>query len=61
MMTKIITCPTCNSHSFYSDFKSMKNPKGFFAIVLTFLVSAFPIYSKSVYKCKDCNPELEKI
>ncbi|MBL1279698.1 MAG: DUF2007 domain-containing protein [Fluviicola sp.] len=53
----IIECPKCSSHSLYSDFKSIKDPKGFLAMVLAFLTTTFPIYSKSVYKCKDCNTE----
>ena len=56
----IIKCPNCGSQSFYSDYKSMKNPKGFFAWFASFLLGIFPIYAKSVYKCKECNTEFEK-
>ena len=56
----IIKCPNCESQSFYSDFKSMKDPKGFFAMIAAFALTAFPIYAKSVYKCKECGTEFEK-
>lgn len=56
----VIKCPNCDSQSFYSDFKSMKNPKGFFAIIVSFILGVFPIYAKSVYKCKECGTEFEK-
>lgn len=56
----IIKCPNCESDKIYSDFKSMKDAKGFIAMVAAFLFSAFPIYSKSVYKCKKCNVEFDK-
>lgn len=55
----VIACPSCNSTSLYSDFKSMKDPKGFIAMVVAFVFSVFPIYSKSVYKCKKCDTEFE--
>jgi DNA-directed RNA polymerase subunit RPC12/RpoP len=57
---QIIKCPKCGSHRFYSDFKSMKDPKGFFAMLAAFIFSVFPLYSKSVNKCKDCNTEFNK-
>lgn len=55
-----IKCPNCESTNLYTDFKSMKDAKGFFAMVTAFLFIAFPLYSKSVYKCKECNTEFEK-
>lgn len=56
----IIYCPSCGSSSLYSDFKSMKDAKGVIAIVTAFLLSSFPLYAKSVYKCKECDTEFEK-
>jgi DNA-directed RNA polymerase subunit RPC12/RpoP len=58
---KTIQCPKCASQELYSDFKTIKDPKGFFAFLLGLLLSAFPIYSKSVYKCKQCDTEFEKV
>jgi DNA-directed RNA polymerase subunit RPC12/RpoP len=56
---QIIVCPNCTSSRLYSDFKSIKNPKGIIAIIVAFLFSVFPIYSKSVYKCKECDTEFD--
>jgi hypothetical protein len=38
----------------------MKDPKGFLAMIAAFAMTAFPIYAKSVYKCKECGTEFEK-
>ena len=54
-----IACPKCKSTSLYSDYKSMKDPKGVIAFIVAFMFSVFPLYSKSVYKCKECNTEFE--
>ena len=55
----VIACPNCNSTSLYSDFKSMKNPKELIAMLVAFMFSVFPLYAKSVYKCKACDTEFE--
>lgn len=55
----VIACPECSSTSLYSDFNSMKDPKGFIAMVVAFIFSVFPLYTKSVYKCKECGTEFE--
>jgi hypothetical protein len=57
---QLIKCPNCGSVKLYSDFKSMKDAKGFIAIVAAFLFSAFPLYAKSVFKCKECDTEFDK-
>lgn len=54
-----IACPNCKSTNLYSDFKSMKDPKGVIAMIVAFFFSVFPLYSKSVYKCKECDTEFE--
>lgn len=56
---EVITCPTCKSDQLYSDFKTVNDPKGVIAIITAFLFSVFPLYSKSVYKCKTCGTEFE--
>lgn len=53
----IISCPKCSSTNLYSDFKSMKSAKGIFAAIASFLFTVFPIYYKSVYRCKECETE----
>ena len=55
----IIKCPNCDSHNIYSGFKSMKGLKGTLSIILSFLFMIFPIYHKTVFKCKDCNTEFK--
>ena len=57
---QIITCPNCGSTKLYSDFKSMKDAKGVLAMITAFLFSVFPLYAKSVFKCKDCDTEFDK-
>ena len=54
---EVISCPKCSSQDLYSDFKSMKDAKGILAAVTSFFFSVFPIYYKSVYKCKNCGTE----
>jgi DNA-directed RNA polymerase subunit RPC12/RpoP len=56
---EIIKCPNCSSTELYSDFKSMKDVKGIIAAIAAFLFTVFPIYYKSVYKCKKCNTEFK--
>jgi DNA-directed RNA polymerase subunit RPC12/RpoP len=55
-----ITCPNCDSTQLYSDFKTMKDAKGAIAWFTAFLLGIFPLYSKSVYRCKECDTEFEK-
>lgn len=54
---EIITCPNCGSNSYYVGFKSMKGFKGILSIVLTFFMFIYPIYFKSLNKCKSCHTE----
>ena len=56
---EVIKCPNCESTELYSDFKSMKNPAGILAAITSFLLTVFPIYYKSVYRCKKCNTEFK--
>jgi len=52
-----IACPNCDSTDLISGFKSMRGKKGFLSALLSFLFLIFPIYYKTVYKCKKCNEE----
>lgn len=54
---EIIRCPKCTSKELYSNFKSIKNFKGIMASLFSFLLTVFPIYFNSVYKCKKCSFE----
>ena len=56
---EIIKCPSCESDDIYSGFKSMKGTKGIVSVIISFLFMAFPIYYKTVYKCKKCGNEFK--
>lgn len=56
---EVISCPNCESTDLYSDFKSMKGAKGILSAISSFFFAVFPIYYKSVYKCKQCNTEFK--
>ena len=59
---KVIACPKCHSTDLYSGFRSVKGTKGFLAIIALFFslaFSLFPIYSKTVYRCKACDAEFK--
>jgi DNA-directed RNA polymerase subunit RPC12/RpoP len=56
---KIIACPSCGSTELYADFKSMKDAKGILAAITSFLLAVFPIYYRSVYRCKKCGIEFK--
>lgn len=53
----VLQCPQCGSEDLYSGFKSMRGFRGFFSAVVSFLLLIFPIYVKTVYKCKGCGHE----
>ncbi len=57
---EIIKCPNCHSTELYSGFKSMKNPAGIVAAITSFVFSVFPIYFKTVYRCKKCDTEFNQ-
>jgi predicted nucleic acid-binding Zn ribbon protein len=54
-----VLCPNCSSTNLYSDFKSMKSATGVLAAITSFLFIVFPIYYKSVFKCKECGTEFK--
>lgn len=57
---ELISGSTCNSTNLYAGFKSMKGVKGISSAILSFLMMVFPIYYKTVYKCKSCGTEFKK-
>lgn len=57
---EIIKCPKCQSQNLYSNFKSMKGIKGTLSAIFSFIFLVFPIYFKTVYKCKACEYEFEE-
>ncbi|MEM6842230.1 MAG: DUF2007 domain-containing protein [Bacteroidota bacterium] len=56
---EVINCPRCKSDRIYSGFKSMKGTKGVLSAIVSFLFLVFPIYYKTVYKCKSCGNEFK--
>ncbi|GAF03390.1 hypothetical protein JCM21142_42060 [Saccharicrinis fermentans DSM 9555 = JCM 21142] len=54
-----IKCPECESTDFYTGFKSMKGIKRILSTVISLALMVFPIYYKTVYKCKKCGNELK--
>jgi predicted RNA-binding Zn-ribbon protein involved in translation (DUF1610 family) len=56
---EVVKCPHCGSEDVYSDFKSMKGVKGILSAIVSFLFFVFPIYYKTVYKCKNCGKEFK--
>jgi hypothetical protein len=54
-----LKCPNCHSEEIYSGFKSMKGIKGILSVIISFLLIVFPIYFKTVKKCKECGYEFK--
>lgn len=54
---KVISCPKCQSTHIESGYKSMKSVGAVISAIASFLLVIFPIYRKTVYKCKDCGTE----
>ena len=52
-------CPKCGSIDLYTNFKSMRGPKGILSMFVMFFFVVFPIYYKNVYKCKNCGTEFK--
>lgn len=52
-----VVCPACASSSLYHGYKSMKGKAGILSAFLSLLLGTYPLYYKSVYKCKDCGCE----
>lgn len=54
-----LQCPKCGSKDIYMDFKSMKGTKGFLSAIVSIFLMVFPIYYKTVNKCKSCSHEFK--
>ena len=55
-----IICPVCESTEHYKNFTSIKGWKAILATILSFLTFSYPVYKKTVYKCKECGNEFKK-
>ena len=56
---RVLVCPACGSGNYYQGYKSMKGIGGMLSAILAFMLTVFPLYFKSVYKCKDCGNEFQ--
>lgn len=56
-LDEIIACPNCGSKEYYSNYKSMKGTKGLLSILASVFFWVYPIYYKTVFKCKKCDEE----
>ncbi|WP_291720291.1 putative signal transducing protein [Bernardetia sp.] len=55
-----VKCPVCESTEYYKNFVSIQGWKAFLAALVAFLTFSYPVYQKSVYKCKECGHEFKK-
>ena len=56
---EVVQCPNCKSEDIYSGFKSMTGAKGILSAIVSFLFMVYPIYYRTVYKCKKCRTEFK--
>lgn len=54
-----VTCPNCGSTDLYIGFKSSKGIRGILSAIFSFLLFVYPVYYKSVYRCKNCGTEFK--
>lgn len=55
----VLNCPRCGSKNFFHNFKSFKGFGGILSAILTLLLGIFPLYFRSVFRCKDCGHEFQ--
>ncbi|MBK6952325.1 MAG: DUF2007 domain-containing protein [Crocinitomicaceae bacterium] len=56
----VISCPKCQSINLMTQYPVRKGVGGFFSSLMAFLATMVPVYSKKVFKCKDCGEEFKK-
>lgn len=56
---RVIRCPKCQSAKIRSGKRSTKGWLAWMSAILSLLLQIFPLYSKFVYQCVDCNNEFE--
>ena len=52
-----LTCPNCRSTDLYTGFKSIRGLRGVLGMILSLALFVYPVYYKSVYRCKNCGTE----
>lgn len=56
---QVVHCPDCNSTDFYDHFKSFRGIKGMLSLIFSFAFLTYPLFYKTVYKCKKCGNEMD--
>ncbi len=56
---ELVKCPKCSSSELYLGYKSMNGVVGVFSFLLSFLVTMFPLFYKTLNKCKSCGNEFK--
>jgi hypothetical protein len=56
---KILACPACHSTNLYPGFRSMKGAAGVLSAILSLFLGTYPLYFKTLYRCKDCGTEFQ--
>jgi len=54
-----IHCPKCRSTELYNGFKTLKGIKGFLTGIVVVLLTVYPFYVRSRYRCKACGTEFK--
>lgn len=54
-------CPDCGSEDILPNFKSFRGFRGALSFLASFLFLLYPIYFKTVYRCKDCGCEFRRV
>jgi uncharacterized membrane protein len=54
-----LTCTSCGAQELYAGFKSFKTSLGWLTLAISFLFMIYPFYSKTVYRCKNCEEEMD--
>lgn len=57
--TNKVICPNCESTDILLNYKSMKGLKGVFSAFVSLFLGTYPLYFKTVHKCKVCYTEFK--
>ncbi|MCH8904935.1 MAG: DUF2007 domain-containing protein [Bacteroidetes bacterium] len=59
---QILECPKCQSTNLYGGFLSFRSLPAILAVFISFIAGGcYPIYFKSVYRCKKCGTEFKNV
>lgn len=57
---QLVRCENCGSSDLIPGYKFMKGVKGILSAIVSLLLAVYPIYYKTVYKCKKCGAGFKK-